>query len=396
MTKLTSKATINAAGKAAPEGNVANVNETLETVAGAVSEYGAGEVYNVPVAIIWYETDKAAVDYDPRVERTLPDTFVETIEREGVLESITLRESVNPANPKQTLKVVNGKTRFRAALKAGLALIKGGIVTADAKKALELQVLLNAHRFADESDLQCDNAARLAALGYSVAEIARVFNVPESTARNTLKIVKTVPEVAASPHLSFAAKEELSRRDPETVAAALPILEDVAKAAELSKDGKADAGLAKGKDGKASRKADATVKETKDGRKVGQASHSATKGLCDVIEGKDKEPAKPAKPAAPAKAPAVAAKDTRPDAGSLRAKAALCRAVSGLAKGTGAAAESHRAFVAGVQAALFFAAGDKLDTLPGGPITPEVKAAVADALARLFKDATLAEDKAAA
>jgi hypothetical protein len=170
----------------------------------------------------------------------------------------------------------------------------------------------------------------------------------------------------------------------------------VAKAAELSKDGKADAGLAKGKDGKASRKADATVKETKDGRKVGQASHSATKGLCDVIEGKDKEPAKPAKPAAPAKAPAVAAKDTRPDAGSLRAKAALCRAVSGLAKGTGAAAESHRAFVAGVQAALFFAAGDKLDTLPGGPITPEVKAAGADALARLFKDATLAEDKAAA
>jgi ParB-like chromosome segregation protein Spo0J len=171
-----------------------------------VSEYGAGEVYTAPVAVIWYETDKSAIDYDPRVERDLSAEFVAGIETDGVLESITVRRRTNPKNPKQTLKVLNGKTRFRGAKKAGRVVIKVGIVECDDKEALRLQVMLNAHRFADESDLQCDNAARLAALGYSVAEIARVFNVPESTARNTLKIVKTVPEVAASPHLSFAAK----------------------------------------------------------------------------------------------------------------------------------------------------------------------------------------------
>lgn len=367
---------------------MANVNENLQTVAGAETEYGAGEVYLAPIGILWFETDKAAVDYDPRVEREIPATFVDGVKIDGVLESITVRRAVNPANPKQTLKIVNGKTRFRAGLAAGLALLKIGIVDADAKKALALQVKLNAHRFADESDLQCENAARLAAQGFSVAEIAATFNVPESTARNTLKIVERVPEVAKSPHLSFAAKEELARRDPEVAAAALPILEDVAKAAELAPEQKVSAGLAKNAAGKPSRKADASVKAKKDGSKVGIASHSAAKGLCDEIEGK--KPAAPAaKPAAASKAPAIVAKDLRPDRNALLAKANLCRALGQIRKGESVASESHRAFVAGFNAALFFAAGDSTAKVSLGVITPEAKEAVKDALTRLLAAATV-------
>lgn len=360
----------------------------LEKVEGT-SEYGAGEVYLVPVSKIWYETDKSAVDYDPRVERPLPDAFVEGIRKKGVLESITLRESVCPADPTKTLKIVNGKTRFRGGLKAGLIVIKGGIVTADARQALELQVMLNQHRFADESDLQCENAARLAAQGYSVKEIADLFNVPESTAKNTLKIVERVPEVAASPHLSFAAKEELARRDPETVKDALPLLEELAKAAEASPEGKADAGLAKGKDGKKSRKADASVKETKDGRKVGQTSHAATKGLCDEIEGKKTAPAKKPAPAAPVKA------DPRAEHHLLLAKIVRAKLQRGAAKGESLASEAHRAFAFGALVALQYAAGVN-DPLPSACLTKEAREAVAAVLKELFNAAETEGETAAA
>lgn len=381
MAKNTGKSNNETAG-ATPAKGVTMV-ETLEKVEGT-SEYGAGDVYNAPVAKIWYETDKSAVDYDPRVERPLADTFVAGVAREGVLESITVREATCPTDPSKTLKVVNGKTRFRAALKAGRAVIKVGIVAADARKALELQVLLNQHRFEDESDLQCDNAKRLAAQGYTAQEIADLFDLPLSTAINTLKINERVPEVAASPHLSFAAKEELSRRDPETVKDALPLLESLAKAAEQSPTGKADAGLAKGKDGKPSRKSDAVVKETKDGRKVGQTSHAATKGLCDELEGK---PPKAATPKAPkASTPAVA--DPRADAALLLSKIVRAKLIKGSAKGESVASEAHRAFAFGVLAALQFAAGVK-DPLPAACITKEGRDAVAAALKSLFSDAAV-------
>jgi ParB-like chromosome segregation protein Spo0J len=357
----------------------------LSKIDGETSEFGAGDVYNAPVSAIWYETDKSAIDYDPRVERDLSAEFVAGIETDGVLESITVRRRTNPANPKQTLKVVNGKTRFRGAKKAGRVVIKVGIVECDDKEALRLQVMLNAHRFADESDLQCDNAARLRAAGYDVPAIAATFGIPVSTVANTLKIVDRVPEVAANPNIGFAAKEELARRDPDVAKAALEAVNDLADAAKASPDGKAK-GITGG------RKADATTKKTKTGETKAQVSHSAVKAIADAIEGKPAKPEKDDKPAksapAPKAAPTVAAKDTRPDAGSLRAKAATARAVSMLAKGTGTSAEVHRAFVAGVQAALFFAAGDKVEGIKIGCLTPDAQSAVSDVLARLFgKDA---------
>ena len=56
--------------------------ENLQKVAGETSEYGAGDVYLAPLSSVWYETDKSAVDYDPRVERELSDTFVDGIAAE--------------------------------------------------------------------------------------------------------------------------------------------------------------------------------------------------------------------------------------------------------------------------------------------------------------------------
>jgi len=353
----------------------------LSKINGETSEFGAGDVYNAPVSAIWYETDKSAIDYDPRVERDLSAEFVAGIETDGVLESITVRRRTNPKNPKQTLKVVNGKTRFRGAKKAGRVVIKVGIVECDDKEALRLQVMLNAHRFADESDLQCDNAARLRAAGYDVPAIAATFGIPVSTVANTLKIVDRVPEVAANPNIGFAAKEELARRDPEVAKAALEAVNDLADAAKASPDGKAK-GITGG------RKADATTKKTKTGETKAQVSHSAVKAIADAIEGKPAKADAPKAPKADKPTPTIAPKDSRPGANELRSKAATARAVSMLAKGTGTAAEAHRAFVAGVQAALFFAAGDKVEGIKVACLTPEAQAAVTDVLSRMFgKDA---------
>jgi len=351
----------------------------LEKIEGETSEYGAGDVYNAPVALIWFETDKAAIDYDPRVEQPLSAEFVAGIAKDGVLESITVRRRANPNNPRQTLKVINGKTRFRAAQKAGRAVIKVGLVECDDKEALRLQVMLNAHRFADESELQCENAARLRAAGYTVESIAATFAIPVSTVANTLKIVDRVPEVAANPNLPFAAKEELARRDPETVKAVLEAVNNLAEAAKAAPDGKV-----KGVTG--GRKADATVKTTKAGKAKAQVTHSAVKAIADAVDGKPAKADKPAKSEpAPKTAPTVAAKDTRPSAGAIRAKVATSRTmVMMVAKGAGTGAEAARAFTAGVQAALFFAAGDKADGLTIGCVTPEAREACADLLKRLF------------
>lgn len=350
----------------------------LVKVEGAQSEHGAGDVFVAPIETLWYEENKDAVDYDPRVEVPIAETFLRGVKAEGILESITVREAVHPADPSRTLKIVNGRTRYRAAVLASHATMKVGIVEcADGRDALRLQVMLNAHRVADEASLQVANARRMADAGFDAIAIADAFNLPVSTAVNTLKIAKKatakVKALIDADAIPFAAAEELARRSPETqdaVADALvPVLEE---AKSKGKTSRVTGG----------RKADAVKSKRKDGSEKVAATHSAVKALADAAEGKAPAP-KAAKPSA---TPTVAPKDARPDAATLRQKAALTRAVAMLAKGTGTGAEAHRAFVAGVQAALFFAAGDDLSTAKlASPMTDEAKEAVKAALDAIFK-----------
>ena len=149
--------------------------------------------------------------------------LAESIKEHGVLQPIVV---VKLESGKY--QIVAGERRFRAAKLAELEKIPAIIRTLDAQNKLELSIIENAQR----EDLNAIELATAYAklktqFNLTSKEIARRIGKNESTVINTMRLLN-LPEDAKKAmlehHLSEGVMRPLITADPETVAAAVPLI----------------------------------------------------------------------------------------------------------------------------------------------------------------------------
>jgi ParB/RepB/Spo0J family partition protein len=305
------------------------------------------------VSKLYVEEDKSAIDYDPRIESPLSPEFVADIRASGVRLSLVVRRTADGR-----YKVVDGKTRFRAALAAGLALVPCHVVELDDRMHLRTQVALNAHRTDDELGAQISNARRLLDAGFTRAEIALAFCKPESTIGTLLDVDSKIssPEVRALVEegaIGLGAAQVIADAAPAVQQQVAESIRDLQQAAVESPDGKASHVTG-------SRKGDAVVTKRADGSTKVKASTGAVKSLRDAAE-------KSAGGEGMKSAPVNRA--TKPSETVVRRAKDVARVAAASYTGEQLA---DRAFARGVEYALRFALGESVK-LPDGSTAANVK-----------------------
>jgi ParB-like chromosome segregation protein Spo0J len=271
-----------------------------------VESLASGEVVMLPLSKLWFETDTAAVDYDPRIEAPVAPFLVTSVGRDGILQSLLVSETPS-ADGSKSYKVINGKQRMRAALAAGLVLAPCIVSKATGLEALRLQVKANAHRIDDDLAAQTANAKRMLAAGMTLPDIAEAFGKPQDTVVSIFGIDKSataeVKALVTDGTLDMAPAQIAARAAPEVQPVIAAKVEALVAEAKASPSGKTSS-----KTG--SRKADARVVKTETGETKVKVSTEALKTIRAEAEAEAGK--------APTVAPRKAAKG-RPAEADLRA-----------------------------------------------------------------------------
>jgi ParB-like chromosome segregation protein Spo0J len=248
---------------------------------------------SLKLADIEVVTDRAAIDFDPRLDLPVAPYLVASMQARGF-------DAAHPVivwrTPAGTLRKLGGLQRIKAAKAAGLTEVVGIIdpTVTNEREALLAQVRDNGQRQDDDVATQLANAQRLDAQGFSAAAIADALGLAaESAAAALLKVSRK-----ATPALIAAIEAGLVEQTSALILAQQPAPVQAAAVADLKAEAEKAAATGDLSAGSESQKAQFTPakgKPAKAGPKL-TASKSLVRRAIEKAKNGGEKPAAPAGP----------------------------------------------------------------------------------------------------